>query len=278
MERHHFRHITPGQTRNGPPRSCQSSYDTVKDCSKGINFDCVFGGVDSVFSFFLTYFAYTDVRVIRCDLNEHARAYKPDGSYLVAHIPIANGSTLHQAHTRSSNSFNWTHVATSYTTQGQPKHQIHYRLASPEDLGRPNNGNYHHVRAQPVTNTASNSSAHSRRDDEDNNGGVVVDYLWTNGDQSLWDDLGGKAQADDLGSTTANYMETNDAEASCAVPGVQQFNGNYAGEDQGVVAYGWNNEPFAFNGRSGGWLDSCGAAAAASAAPPTPPPVTCTPE
>lgn len=109
----------------------------------------------------------------------------------------------------------------------------------------------------------------------------MVDYLWTNGDNSLWNDLGGKSQADTLGSTIAVAMDNSDSDASCAVPGIQQPNGNYAGEDQGVLAYGWNNQPFGFNGRSGGWLDDCGAAAGSSAAPAPPPlpaPVTCSPE
>ena len=105
----------------------------------------------------------------------------------------------------------------------------------------------------------------------------MADYLWTNGDKSLWNQLGGKSQANNLGSTIADYMENSDSQASCAVPGVQQSNGKYAGEDQGVLAYGWNNHAFKFNGRSGGWLDSCGAAAGSSA-PPPPPHVTCSPK
>ena len=66
----------------------------------------------------------------------------------------------------------------------------------------------------------------------------MVDYLWTNGVKSLWNHLGGRSQTDDLGSTIADYMENSDAEVSCAVPGIQQPNGNYAGENQGVLAYG----------------------------------------
>lgn len=257
----------------------KSTYDAIKDCKKGSHFDCIFGAVDTAFAYFLTQFAFSDLRHghDRRDLNEYGRAYDQDGSYLVAHIAIANGSTLHQATTGSSNSFDWSHVATSHTAQGQPMQSILYRLASPADLGRPNNGAYHHIRAQPVINGASNSSALRRRNDESNNGGVVVDYLWTNGDNSLWNDLGGKSQANALGSTIADYMENSDSEVSCAVPGIQQSNGNYAGEDQGVLAYGWNNQAFAFKGQSGAWLDGCGAAAG-SAAPPPPPAVKCNPE
>ena len=258
----------------------KSAYDTIKDCNKGIHFDCIFGAVDTAFAYFLTQFAFADIRHPndKRNLNEYGKAYNQDGSYIIAHIAVANGSTLHQANTGSSNSSDWIHVATSYTAQGQPTHSLHYRLALPEDLGRFNNGDYHHIRAQPINNddASNNSSAHSRRNDESIEGGVVVDYLWTNGDNSLWNDLGGKSKADTLGSTIADYMENSDSDASCAVPAIQQSNGNYAGEDQGVLAYGWNNQPFRFNGRSGGWLDGCGAAAGSSTTPP-PPTVNCSP-
>ena len=258
----------------------KSAYDAIKDCNKGVKFDCIFGVADTVFSYFLIQFALTDLRNGKRDVNEHGRAYNQDGSYLVAHVAIANGSTLHHAYTGSTNDSDWTHVATSYTAQGQPMHSLHYRLASPEDLGRPNNGDYHHIRAQHISNDASNSSSHSRRSDRASNGGVVADYLWTNGDKSLWNQLGGKSQANNLGSTIADYMENSNSQASCAVPGVQQSNGKYAGEDQGVLAYGWNNHAFKFNGRSGGWLDSCGAAGSSAPPPPPPPPphVTCSPK
>lgn len=55
-------------------------------------------------------------------------------------------------------------------------------------------------------------------------------------------------------------MEDNKSEANCAVPAIQlsshggssRING-----DKGIIAYGWNNQAFNFNGRAGGWVDSC---------------------
>ena len=133
-------------------------------------------------------------------------------------------------------------------------YSLHYHLASPEDLGRPNNGGYHHIRAQPISNAASNSSTHSRRNDEQSNGGVVADYLWTNGENSLWNELGGKSQADNLGSTIEYYTENSESQVY--------------------------NHAYKFKVKSGSWLDGCGGAAGSSAPPPLPPPpphVACSP-
>ena len=92
------------------PRKCQAylilallSYAT--NSPKDTNFDCIFGVADTAFSYFLTQFAFADIRHGRRDVNEHGRAYNQDGSYVVAHVAIANGSTLHQAHTDSSSNF-----------------------------------------------------------------------------------------------------------------------------------------------------------------------------
>ena len=57
-------------------------------------------------------------------------------------------------------------------------------------------------------------------------------------------------------------METHGSEASCAVvaPIILVNEGSDTLEypqDNAVAAYGWNNAPFNFAGRAGGWVNSC---------------------
>ena len=65
-----------------------------------------------------------------------------------------------------------------------------------------------------------------------------------------------------LGSQTAQWMEDNNSEATCAVPGYVynlMATGMRACVDNGVMAYGWNNQPYNFNGNAGAWVnDDCG--------------------
>ena len=81
--------------------------------------------------------------------------------------------------------------------------------------------------------------------------------MWKdNNCEGNWDKFGGGANT--LGSETANWMEENDAEASCAAPTLGNGEGSWATIDNSIMAYGWNNEPFGIDGRSGDWLDGCG--------------------
>lgn len=71
---------------------------------------------------------------------------------------------------------------------------------------------------------------------------------------------------DALGNSCSEYMLDRKSEASCAVPAIDGVSGygseeHYAGVDQGVLAYGYNNQPFGFDGRSQGWINECGVAA-----------------
>ena len=59
---------------------------------------------------------------------------------------------------------------------------------------------------------------------------------------------------------TASYLQDNGQEASCLTVLAQL--GTHGGSstsriDNGVIAYGWNDRPFGFNGRAGDWATSC---------------------
>jgi hypothetical protein len=138
-----------------------------------------------------------------------------------------------------------------------------YSSAQEEDLGKPNNGQYHHFRAQPSPSQTPSPLTPMPAPKTARNG-VAAGYLWKDGNNGLWND----AQSDhisnngnDFGSITANWMEESSAEATCAAVGVgitvSEGSSPIEREDQGVVAYGWNNAPFNFAGRAGGWVDSC---------------------
>jgi len=64
----------------------------------------------------------------------------------------------------------------------------------------------------------------------------------------------------DFKSKVGNWYQNNKVLAGCMTPiGTIATHGGSSsfGVDRGVLAYGWNNQPFAFNGRSAGWLDQC---------------------
>lgn len=55
-------------------------------------------------------------------------------------------------------------------------------------------------------------------------------------------------------------MINNKQEASCltAIGTIGTHGGSSSSRiDNGVIAYGWNDKPFDFNGRAGGWAESC---------------------
>lgn len=81
---------------------------------------------------------------------------------------------------------------------------------------------------------------------------------WRN--QNVWQDYHDVNSPNTVGSEVANWMEENTSEANCAVPGIEiatHGGSTIINGDKGVIAYGWNNQPFNFNGRAGGWVDSC---------------------
>lgn len=182
-----------------------------------------------------------------------------------AHIPLEPGQNLKKAAIATGNNGTWHHIATFHHATGG-EWLLHYRLAAKEDLGADNDGSYHHLRAHSA---AHKPTAMATRSDEDSAGGVVADYLWQDNEMDYWE-MFSNVNTDALGNMVSEWMLDNNSEASCAVPSIDGVSGygsetHYAGADQGVVAYGYNNQPFGFNGRSQGWIDECGVAAGTSA-------------
>jgi hypothetical protein len=177
------------------------------------------------------------------------------------HVPFGQHKRLIQV-IRNEFEFNgnhtFRHVATVYRHDVET-HQLFYRHAHPDDLGKENDGTYHHIRANYTGSPP--SDAVSRRA-ESNMDHVVGDYLWKDGDSTLFNDIHNEDNiVGDVGTGLANWMEQNNSEASCA--SIRTFVSVSEGgkipkyEDQGVFAYGWNDKPFGFNGRAGGWIDQC---------------------
>lgn len=162
-----------------------------------------------------------------------------------------------------NNGTDFIHIATTYRN-GSAQYTIHYRRAHPDDLGRPNDGTYHQVRVAPAGTNVNGSSSDATKRAEDDVSGVVMDYLWQQGSDALWTDTYYDTHTFDqtAASDITSWMEQNQAEATCATiiiesngpPNEQPWGG---AEDSGVLAFGWNNKAFGFNGRAGGWIDEC---------------------
>lgn len=93
--------------------------------------------------------------------------------YIHSHIPTI-GDSLVKASIASNNTGEWAHHATIYNLDDNPTHHVMYRLASAADLGRENDGSFHHYRVQP----SPQNLLRPRVEDTSNN--LVTDYLWTN--------------------------------------------------------------------------------------------------
>lgn len=244
-------------------------------------FDLLEGALEGVYAIFNTRFATTGGLRVRSEYGDNPVygvltrsepiALRSDGrphnhwTRLESHIPVEQDTSLRLAAMEANNSTDFLHIATIYR-DGVATFTLHYRRAHPDDLGTENNGDYHHARAVPVIhNTTTDRDGGVDARAEVNDGGVVMDYLWKNGNGELWADTFAWAGADRFdqaaASTTAHFMQDQKAEVSCADVIVSYDSANEQGwegpEDVGIVAFGWNNQPFGFNGRSGGWLNDC---------------------
>ncbi|KAH8904684.1 hypothetical protein BR93DRAFT_939754 [Coniochaeta sp. PMI_546] len=225
--------------------------------------DCFFVAADILMGTFVSFYKTRNGKRSTVDgLPDHGIATFQNGTisggltHSIAHIPIINGS-LRLGLLASGNNGSWAHVASFYS--GDVKtHRLMYRLASEEDLGAKNNGKYHHLRTVGQGNSVTERA-------EQQEGALVADYLWEdNNDQTEWGYFSGGGNS--LGSDIANWMENNEQEAACAspavclptgAPGAGNSHPGCSVIDGGVMAYGWNDQPFGFNGRAQGWLDEC---------------------
>lgn len=167
-----------------------------------------------------------------------------------AHIHVGNHSLQRAAILEHKND-SWLHIATLYSGDN-PTFHISHRLAHPEDLGKEHNGAYHHVRASPVAAKGAQKRA------EANAGGIVADYLWNDAHEDIWEDVYfDTTNADGLaGDALSSNMWNGGWEVSCA--SVFETKGELTDDaDEGLVGFGWNNQPFGWNGRAGEWLNDC---------------------
>jgi hypothetical protein len=246
----------------------RSVYNTYNNCDGENTVDCLFSVVDTLFETycstydFIDVFSKRDMDTIPLDYQIHGIHQSKTGRAVIAHIPV-NGSLIAAANAVAINT-TWTRIATVVHTDNSFRPILH-RLASNEDLGRPNNGSYSHLRVGAINSTFSTNTTLAKREEQDEKDGLIGDYIYDNNNQGVWDYFS-EVNPSDAGSQVANWMEENNSEVSCVVPGVQTtvsdppINQGYYGDigaDHGVLAYGWNNKAYDWNGKSGGWLDDC---------------------
>jgi hypothetical protein len=174
------------------------------------------------------------------------------------HIPIKANMTLAQAARAVHNSTtSFIHVSTAYANDTAIS-TLHYRLAHPDDLGTENDGSYHQLRATQLVKL-------SGRNYEASAGGMVMDYVWQAASSSY---IGMETVAasdpqypQHAGLVLGTYMWQRSKLATCATQVIKSYVDTEPGFTihgiVGVMAYGWNNAPFSFNGRSSGWIAGC---------------------
>ncbi|KAB8349680.1 hypothetical protein FH972_023696 [Carpinus fangiana] len=237
-----------------------SAYSVAKDCVKEFNrSDCVLSSIGLVISAFGTNYKYQSLKLrVRDDgLDVHGFWEDPLDKRVTheLHIPALNGM-LFAASIATSNNGTWARHATRYVN-GEETHHLLYRKAVKADLGFENDGSYHHYRVQDAHR---NQHVSLEKRLEKRTYKVVSDYLWKNNGQGNWQAMHDAVNVNDMAYKSGKYFQDNNLEAGCLVPigtvgshgGSSTFN-----VDQGVLAYGWNDKPFDFDGRSGGWINQC---------------------
>jgi hypothetical protein len=253
----------------GVARLVAATWTAVGRCILNpLSFDCLFGAVDAGFTVWNNGFfgnnglgkpAFTESGHPIIALHQSNSTTGPGVvTSVAARIENQPHEPLMRAETRRGDlDGTWLCIATTNIDDTEA-HHLHHRLAHDGDLGFENDGNYHHFRATPAPSMLRRLGIRAVND----NNGVVVDYLWKYGNKNDLNLIHGiPNNGNRLGSTTVNWMERNSVEATCASVGAHVDHGEgpgfYEMEDHGVVAYGWNDKPFSFNGRAGGWVDGC---------------------
>jgi hypothetical protein len=228
--------------------------------TKGL--DCIFAAADIAFQ------GYSITAAVAA---EHNGINKRDGSnstvpaYIPPHLEfhIGHPHSPEFAHTirNGLNDTVWIHMATS-TKHHPVVHTIHVKHADKSVLGpEPRSEPVFHVRATEQLHMTSTSKRN-----EGTKNGLVFDYLWDQGVPAEKELKGGSVvrEGDILGSEIAHWMEVHSSEANCASLAILQAQGPGEGTNlprialnRGLAAFGWNNAPFNFNGRAGGWISQC---------------------
>ncbi|KAG4440290.1 hypothetical protein IFR05_004251 [Cadophora sp. M221] len=181
-----------------------------------------------------------------------------------AHIPLLHRS-LKESSMATQNNGTWERHATFYW-DNEESHYLMYRKATVDDLGYENDGTFHHYRIQDSDHVKDLRKRMAlghpgiEKRLEQRAYGVVTDYLWQNGNQDSYNQMHDSADFKDMTRKIDNYMEGNKQGVSCLTP-IGSI-GTHGGSsrfrvDNGIIAYGWNDKPYGFNGRAGNWAEGC---------------------
>ncbi|KAM7195354.1 hypothetical protein V8F20_007573 [Naviculisporaceae sp. PSN 640] len=250
-----------------------SAYSVDKDCRRQYDrTDCIIASVGLVISGFQTIFKVASGRVRSDGLPSYGTWTDPDEPRRTAevHVPLTERGRIPTEHIQArdlaaSKNGTWERHITFYW-DGKESQYLMYRAAHPDDLGHENDdGSFHHYRAQDSDRVIALEKEHGfhgllAKREENRAYGVVTDYLWKNEQKSMWQDLHDSADFNDMKRKTSGYLQNNNQIASClSVLGLLGTHGGSATSrlNNGVIAYGWNNKPFGFNGRAGDWTERC---------------------
>ncbi|KZW03435.1 hypothetical protein EXIGLDRAFT_828364 [Exidia glandulosa HHB12029] len=190
----------------------------------------------------------------------HARTGLKASVVHTQHLPLGNHTTIGAMLMARSNASEW---AQAYTREYSGTHRVvvtHRRINAATEEGD-DNGTLHQLRA---VHSTIRTGASKRVEESDE--GVVLDYLWNDASQTQWN-IDHQSDQSTFASRAGNTMydtfvdgNNNDIIASCCTVGSfdpAAGEGSFELENEGVMAFGWNNQPFGFNGRAGGWVSGC---------------------
>ncbi|KAH6718672.1 hypothetical protein BKA61DRAFT_712451 [Leptodontidium sp. MPI-SDFR-AT-0119] len=245
-----------------------SAYGLAKDCVQNYDrSDCIIASIGLVISVFATGYKVKSGFRIRSDgLATHAYWVDPseEKRSSEAHIPLSHQS-LKESSMATQNNGTWERHATFYW-DNEESHHLMYRKATVDDLGYENDGTFHHYRIQDSDHVKDLRKRMAlghpgiEKRLEERAYGVVTDYLWQNGNQDSYNQMHDSADFEDMTRKIDNYMEGNKQGVSCLTP-IGSI-GTHGGSsrfrvDNGIIAYGWNDKPYGFNGRAGNWAEGC---------------------
>ncbi|KAH9214904.1 hypothetical protein DL95DRAFT_409055 [Leptodontidium sp. 2 PMI_412] len=229
--------------------------------------DCIITSIGLVISVFATAYKVKSGFRIRSDgLATHAYWVDPteEKRSSEAHIPLSHRS-LKESSMATQNNGTWERHTTFYW-DNEESHYLMYRKATVDDLGYENDGTFHHYRIQDSDHVKDLRKRMAlghpgiEKRLEERAYGVVTDYLWQNGNQDFYNLMHDSADFKDMTRKIDNYMEGNKQGVSCFTP-IGSI-GTHGGSsrfrvDNGIIAYGWNDKSYGFNGRAGNWAEGC---------------------
>ncbi|KAJ7026352.1 hypothetical protein C8F04DRAFT_1125489 [Mycena alexandri] len=170
-------------------------------------------------------------------------------------IPLSPGSSnMYTTLAARPNASSWAHAYTRQYGNTTPIRIFHRRINDAEEGD--DAGLVNQIRAGATWNP----NMLTKRVEEDDDG-VVLDYLWKDSSVGAWDlyhdDSPVDTTASDSATIVQEFMSDNNAIATCATPVIVADDGGLLQATAGVAAFGWNNQPFGFDGRSSGWLSGC---------------------